>query len=240
MISRLTARALDARARGASAAGNWPLALSLGEEAVLTGRSGGAPAAVATSLSVVGTAAREVGNLDRARAAHSEERALCLSLNDPIGVARSDLNMGHVLVAANDLPGALRALCRRRGRPAAGRRSTCCSGRCWARVGRSDIRPAMQWGRSPICSTGPIRRSSLGPDRLADLAADPGVDDADPDHPAALLRPAAAASHRRSGRTWPAPAGAWATTTGCSGRWASGRCCCSAAGPGRRTPRTIS
>ena len=103
----LTARALDARARRASATGDWHATLQLGEEAVLTARSGGAPAAIAATLSIVGTAARELGDLARARTAHEEERALCSSLNDPIGAARSDVNMGHVLVASNDLPGAL-------------------------------------------------------------------------------------------------------------------------------------
>ncbi len=103
----LLARVLDGRARTATDQGRWADADRLANEALLTARSAGVPAVAILALGIIGTARRELGDLDGSRAAHTEEERLAVAENQPASVATAQVNLASVDIATNDLASAL-------------------------------------------------------------------------------------------------------------------------------------
>ncbi|WP_426571979.1 tetratricopeptide repeat protein [Aquihabitans sp. McL0605] len=103
----LLARVLDGEARVASEESRWPDMARLADEAVLTAKEASATGALVLALGSQGTARRELGDLPGAAAAHQEELAVATRLGDPAAVATSQVNLGNVAIAGNDLPNGL-------------------------------------------------------------------------------------------------------------------------------------
>ena len=103
----LLARILDAQARTANEERRWQDGSRLASEAVLAARSSGAPAALVLALGVLGTARRELDDLDGARAAHVEEESIAEGLGDTVAVATALINLASVDIAGGDLNAAL-------------------------------------------------------------------------------------------------------------------------------------
>jgi len=103
----LLARILDAQARMAMEEGRRQDGGRLASEAVLAARSSGAPAALVLALGVLGTARRELGDLEGARAAHLEEESIAEGLGDVVAAATARVNLASVDIAGSDLNAAL-------------------------------------------------------------------------------------------------------------------------------------
>ncbi len=80
-------RALDLRGRMALEEGRWADAERLANESLLTARSAGVRAGLTLPLATLGMARRELGNMDGARAAHTEEEQVAEELRDPLAQA---------------------------------------------------------------------------------------------------------------------------------------------------------
>jgi tetratricopeptide (TPR) repeat protein len=103
----LLARILDAQARAAIEDGRWQDGHRLASEAVLAARSSGVPAPLILALGMLGTARRELGDLEGARAAHVEEESVAEGLGDAAGVATARVNLASVDIVGGDLNAAL-------------------------------------------------------------------------------------------------------------------------------------
>ncbi len=103
----LLARILDAQARMAIEEGRWQDGSRLASEAVLAARSSGAPAALVLALGMLGTARRELDDLDGARAAHVEEESIAEGLGDVVAVATARVNLASVDIVGGDMNAAL-------------------------------------------------------------------------------------------------------------------------------------
>ena len=96
----LLARVLVTQAATAGQLGDWSRAERIATEAELTARSAQLSAQVALALNVVGTARRELGDLDGARTAHLAERVAAEAAGDRQALAISETNLGNVAIAA--------------------------------------------------------------------------------------------------------------------------------------------
>ena len=103
----LLARILDAQARMANEERRWQDGGRLASEAVLAARSSGTPAALVLALGSLGTARRELDDLDGARAAHVEEESIAEGLGDAVAAATARVNLASVDIAGGDLHAAL-------------------------------------------------------------------------------------------------------------------------------------
>ena len=101
-------RVLDLRGRMALEEGRWADAERLANESLMTARSAGVVAGLTLPLGTLGMARRELGNMDGARAAHSEEERIAAELHDPVAQATAEGNLAAVDIATGDLEGALR------------------------------------------------------------------------------------------------------------------------------------
>jgi hypothetical protein len=88
--------------------GRWADAERLANESLLTARSAGVRAGLTLPLATLGMARRELGNMDGARAAHTEEAQVAEELHDPLAGATAQVNLAAVDIATGDLQGALR------------------------------------------------------------------------------------------------------------------------------------
>lgn len=103
----LLARILDARARSAIDEGRWPDARTLSTEAVLTARVAGARPALLLALGMLGTARRELGDIEGATVAHSEEETLAVELGDHAATSVARCNLAAIDIVRGDLRAAL-------------------------------------------------------------------------------------------------------------------------------------
>jgi tetratricopeptide (TPR) repeat protein len=101
-------RVLDLRGRMALEEGRWADAERLANESLLTARSAGVRAGLTLPLGTLGMARRELGNIDGARAAHTEEEEVAEELHDPAALATARANLAAVDIVSGDLESALR------------------------------------------------------------------------------------------------------------------------------------
>jgi tetratricopeptide (TPR) repeat protein len=73
----------------------------------MAARSSGAASALVLTLGVLGTARRELGDLDGARAAHLEEESIASGLRNAAAVAMARINLASVDIGNGDMQSAL-------------------------------------------------------------------------------------------------------------------------------------